>query len=304
MLDLHELQPGDRAIILLHPIHWHKASVHAQIESFSIPGQKSCTIDTINFLISVEMPHGTNRSSLVASYTLSPGAFAKVSGKLQYPRISNNDFTNPVIYTVHAENRTVQQEWTVVIHNAKIQANFISFSLPEMNGQAAIDTLHNTINAEISAGHSRDSLTPSFIISDYSHAWIGKQEQFSDFNHINFSSPVTYHIVSKDSQIIKKWKVTIHVEGNTENEKPAATELLIYPNPSEGMTYFQFEGVKNSPTTFDIFNIRGEKVYTEKIKKTGDFTIGKDLKKLGCGTFIVRYSELAKSEVIVIKTIR
>jgi hypothetical protein len=304
MLNLNELQPGDRAIILLHPIHWHKASVNAQIESFSIPGQKSCTIDTINSLISVEMPYGTNRSSLIASYTLSPGAYVKVSGRLQYSRSSTNDFINPVIYKVYAENRVVQKEWTIVVHNAKIQANFISFSIPDMNGQAIIDTLQNTINAEIAAGHTSDSLVPSFIISDFSHAWIGKQEQISDVNYINFSSPVTYHIVSKDSQIIKKWKVTILVEGNAKSEKPFRTGLLIYPNPSEGRTVFQFEGVKTSPTTFEIYNALGEKVYTEEIKKTGDFIIEKDLKNLGPGTFIVRYSEFVKSEIIVLKNIR
>jgi hypothetical protein len=190
------------------------------------------------------------------------------------------------------------------VHNAKIQANFVSFSVPEMIGEAVIDTLHNTVTAEIAAGHSRDSLIPSFLLSDFSHAWIGKQEQFSDINHINFSSPVTYNIVSKDSQIIKKWEVIVHVEGSPKNERPVTTELLIYPNPSEGMTYFQFEGVRTSPTTFDIFNALGEKVYTEKIIKTGNFTIGKDLKKFGLGTFFVRYSELARSEIIVLKNIR
>jgi hypothetical protein len=304
MLKLQELQPGDRAIILLHPIHWHKASVYAQIESFSIPGQKSCTIDTINSLIVVEMPYGTNRSSLVAAYALSPGAYAKVSGKRQYSGGSPNDFNNPVIYKVHAENRDVQKEWTIVVHNAKIQANFVSFSLPEMTGQAIIDTLHNTIKIQITTGHSRDSLIPSFIISDNSHAWIGKQEQISDVNCINFSSPVTYYVVSKDSQIIKKWKVIVYDERKIKNEKPVATGLLIYPNPSEGRTYFHFEGVTKSPTTFDIFNTLGEKVFSEKIKITGDFTIEEDLKKLGLGTFIVKYSELAKSEIIVLKNIR
>jgi hypothetical protein len=139
MLNLHELQPGDRAIILLHPIHWHKASVHAQIESFSIPGQKSCTIDTINSLISVEMPDGTNRSSLVASCTLSPGAFAKVSGRMQYNRISINDFNNTVIYKVYAENRAMQKEWIIVVYTAKIQANSISFSKPEMKSDIIVN---------------------------------------------------------------------------------------------------------------------------------------------------------------------
>jgi hypothetical protein len=304
MLNLSQLQPGDRAIILLHPIHWHKASVRAQIESFSIPGQKSCTIDTVNSIITVEMLHDANRSPLVASYTLSPGAYAKVSGKLQYNRSSSNDFNNPVIYKVYAENRAVQKEWTIIVHNTKSQANFISFSVPEMTGQPVIDTLHNTIKAVIIAGHPRDSLIPSFSISEGSHAWIGKQEQISDINSVNFSSPVIYYVVSKDSLIIKKWKVTVVVERNRKSEKPGKTGLLIYPNPSEGKTYFQFEGVKTSPSTFDIFNTMGAKVFMEKIKKTGDFTIEEDLQELGQGTFIVRYSGLAKSEILVLKSFR
>jgi hypothetical protein len=304
MLNLSQLQPGDRAIILLHPIHWHKASVHARIESFSIPGQNSSTIDTLNSIISVEMPHGTNKSSLVASYTLSPGAYTKVSGGLQFSRISVNDFNKPVLYRVFAENRDVQKVWTIVVYDAKIQANFVSFSVPEMTGQAMIDTLHNTVTAEIATGHPRDSLIPSFIISSNSQAWIGTQEQKSDVNPINFSSPVTYHVVSKDSQIIKKWIVTVYDERNPKSEKLVSTGLLIYPNPSEGRTYFHFERVKTSPTMFEIFNTMGKKVFTEKIKKTGDFTIEEDLKKLGLGTFIVRYSEMPKSEIIVLKNIR
>jgi hypothetical protein len=85
------------------------------------------------------MPHGANRSSMVASYTLSPGAYAKVSGRMQYNRISINDFNNPVIYKVHAENRAIQKEWTVVVNNANIQANSISFSEPEMNSDIIVN---------------------------------------------------------------------------------------------------------------------------------------------------------------------
>jgi hypothetical protein len=66
------------------------------------------------------MPHGTNRGSLVASYTLSPGAYAKVFGRLQYSRISSNDFSIPVIYRIYAENRDIQKEWNIVVEN-KIQ---------------------------------------------------------------------------------------------------------------------------------------------------------------------------------------
>ena len=49
MLNLDQLQAGDRVIILLHPIHWHMASDAARIESFMINGQKSSSIDASKF---------------------------------------------------------------------------------------------------------------------------------------------------------------------------------------------------------------------------------------------------------------
>ena len=116
MLDLNQLQAGDRVIILLHPIHWHKGSVHANIESFSLIGQKSCSIDTVNSIISVEMPSGTNRETLTAVYTLSPGAYVKVGGKQQINKHSVNNFNHSVIYRVYAENRIIKREWTVYVH--------------------------------------------------------------------------------------------------------------------------------------------------------------------------------------------
>jgi hypothetical protein len=301
MLDLSLLQPGDRVIILLHPTHWHKASVLTNIDSFSIPGQKTCSIDTINSRITVEMPYGTDKTSLVATFYLSPGAYTKVSGRHQSSRNTPNDFTNPVTYRVYAENRDIQRQWTVVVHNAKRKANFISFSVPGQIGLTKIDTSKNTVSAEIPKGQPRDSLRPSFVLSENSRAWIGKQEQISDVNYINFSSPVHYNIVSKDSQLIKKWLVTVIEHAALKNEKTEKAGLLIYPNPSEGKTHMQFVGVKTSPTTVDIFNSMGEKVFTDKIKKTGNFTVEEDLKKLGGGVYIVRCSEVEKSEIIVIK---
>jgi hypothetical protein len=245
------------------------------------------------------MPNGTNKASLVASFTLSPGAYAKVSGRQQFSRNTPNDFNHPVTYRVYAENRDIQRTWTVVVHNAKQKANFISFSIPGQIGLSKIDTLKSTVSAEIPEGQPMDSLKPSFVLSENTQAWIGKQEQISDVNCINFSSPVLYNIVSKDSQIIKKWKVTVFEQTVPKNEKQ--TGLLIYPNPSEGKTHLKFFGVKTSPTTVDIFNSMGEKVFSDKIKKTGNFTVEEDLKKLGGGLYFVRYSEVEKSEIIVIK---
>ena len=118
MLDINQLRAGDRVIILLHPIHWHKASIKADIESFNIAG-KDASIDTVNSTILVELPDQTDRSSLTAGFSLSPGAHAKVSNELQVSGITINNFTEPVIYTVYAENSDIHREWRIYIINAK-----------------------------------------------------------------------------------------------------------------------------------------------------------------------------------------
>lgn len=119
MLDLNQLQAGDRVIILLHPIHWHKASVNANVESFNITGQKTSLINAADSTISVEMPYGTNKNSLLTVFSLSPGAYAKVSNKLQVSGSTINNFNSPLTYTVFAENRDIRKEWTINVLNDK-----------------------------------------------------------------------------------------------------------------------------------------------------------------------------------------
>lgn len=111
MLDPGMLSPGDRVIILVHPVHWHKASTIAGIEHFFIPGQKNSYINADN--ITVTMPFGTDLTSLKSQFRLSPGALVRVNGSRQISGVSVNDFNVPVSYTVYAENRNFSKTWNV-----------------------------------------------------------------------------------------------------------------------------------------------------------------------------------------------
>jgi hypothetical protein len=249
------------------------------------------------------MPYGTNTGSLIASFSVSPGAYAKVDGKMQESWSTTNSFIKPLIYRVYAENRSIQREWTVFIHFIKNSANFSSFTVTCMIGQSIIDSIKNTVEVEIREGVKKESLKPYFLLSPGSRAWIGTQEQISGLNSRDFSYPVIYDIVSKDSQVIKRWKVSLF-DGvlSSRNDKSENSDLTIYPNPSEGHVYLHFANVKTSPLDLDIFNTMGEKVFTQTIKKTGDFTCETDLKKLHGGVYIVKYSEANKPGIIVIKS--
>ena len=85
------------------------------ILSFNIPGQVwAATIDEISHSIEIKFTDGTNLTSLVANVTLSDGAKTYVGAILQVSGVTPNDFTNPLMYIVEAEDGTVQN-WTINI---------------------------------------------------------------------------------------------------------------------------------------------------------------------------------------------
>jgi hypothetical protein len=129
-LDFSTLKPGDRVILLIHPIHWHKASTRANFETFDIQGETDSDIDTVHCVINVRMPFRSDRSQIAADFSVSPGAYVKVDGKMQSSAVTTNDFTKPVTYVVYAENRSVQQKWIVkVITDKRKAANADSLSV-------------------------------------------------------------------------------------------------------------------------------------------------------------------------------
>lgn len=132
MLNIADLKKGDRVIILLHPIHWHKASVNAEIESFSIAGQKTSFIDIKKSVITVELPDNIDKKVLIASFSLSPGAYAKVSGKIQQSGTVVNDFSSGLVYTVYAENREVIKEWKVELQQPLLADSNYDISKPTL----------------------------------------------------------------------------------------------------------------------------------------------------------------------------
>jgi hypothetical protein len=77
----------------------------ADITAFTITGQLSSTIDGANII--VVMPYETDVTKLTPAVTVSPAA--------NYLPIGEQDFTNPVIYTVTAEDET-EKDYTVTVN--------------------------------------------------------------------------------------------------------------------------------------------------------------------------------------------
>jgi hypothetical protein len=210
LLDLNSLSKGDRVIILLHPIHWHKGSELADFILFSIPGQRSSTGNTQLATIKVVLPYGISKTNLKPTFYLSPGAYSKVNGKMQESSVSVQDFTQPVTYTVYAEDRAITKDWIISVENEKNSAcDFKSFAIPGYSRKVKIDYAQKSILAKVYRTTNIHSITPAFTLSEGATAWIGSSLQSSNSGTVDFSSPVTYKVIAEDGKSTSNWKTSV-----------------------------------------------------------------------------------------------
>ncbi|MFP4442304.1 MAG: hypothetical protein ACLFST_04225 [Spirochaetia bacterium] len=91
--------------------------------------------------ILVTVPYGTDLTALVAAFTAASGAAVTVDGIVQESGVTANDFTDPVTYTVTAEDGTTR-EYTaaVTIAPPSTDKEITSFSFPAAeNGELYTD---------------------------------------------------------------------------------------------------------------------------------------------------------------------
>ncbi|HON18181.1 MAG TPA: T9SS type A sorting domain-containing protein [Salinivirgaceae bacterium] len=103
---------------LLGEVHYlpiYQLSSEKEILSFSLTdGENTFPGEIVDHNISVTVPENTNITSLAAWFTLSPRALAYVDTVLQIPGFTRNNFSEPVVYTIVAEDTSTAQ-YTVTV---------------------------------------------------------------------------------------------------------------------------------------------------------------------------------------------
>nr|WKN36155.1 BspA family leucine-rich repeat surface protein [Tunicatimonas sp. TK19036] len=161
---------------------------------------KMASIDTVNHTIAVEVAYGTNITALNTDFILSEGAKAIPASNTII------DFSNPVIYTVTAEDESTTQEWTVTIFvAANTSTDFTLFTLSEQTKSAKIDTATHTISVKVAYGTDVTTLAPSFILSE------GATAIPTSDSVVDFSNPVTYTVTAEDDSTTQEWNVLVFV---------------------------------------------------------------------------------------------
>ncbi|MCK4500115.1 lamin tail domain-containing protein, partial [Candidatus Babeliales bacterium] len=204
----------------------HGPKTGTDILTFSLAEQTgAATINATAHTVDIEVALATPVTALVATFTLSDSAAAKVGATDQVSATTPNDFTSPVTYTITAEDGVTIQDWTVTVINAPAlltENDILTYSFPEETGPATIDTSAHTVDIEVANGTNLTTLVATFTLSPLASAEVGGIPQVSGVTVNDFTSPVTYTIIAEDSTT-QDWLITV-----TEYILSSETDILTY----------------------------------------------------------------------------
>ena len=165
---------------------------------------KAVTIDSANASIDIEVIYSvaSQVDSLVPVITAAPGATTvPASG-------DTVDFTNPVVFTVTAEDGLTTRDWTVTVTVASApsaDADILTFSIPDQTGDAVIDTDNHTVSVEMPYKTDITALIPAIEVS--AGATVDPASGVAQ----DFTNPVTYTVTAEDGTTSVVWTVTVTV---------------------------------------------------------------------------------------------
>lgn len=139
--------------------------------------------------ITVTVPFGTDVTSLVPTITISSKATISPLSEVA------QDFTNPVIYTVMADNHSTKEYTVTVVFGPSYEKDILTFAIPSQVGDTVIDENalpHPTIQVTMPYGTDVTGLTPAITFS--SLASINPASGVAQ----DFTNPITYIVTAED----------------------------------------------------------------------------------------------------------
>ena len=104
------------------------------------------TVDNTAHTVALTVPYGTSPTALVSTFSIGTGASAKVGASDQVSATTANDFTNPVNYTITAQDGVTTQTYavTVTVTHSSPTVTAVSVSSGAQAGGTAI-TITGTV---------------------------------------------------------------------------------------------------------------------------------------------------------------
>lgn len=189
-------------------------NTETDILSYSIPEETgSAIIDDVNHTVDIEVVYSSDITSLVASFALSQGATAEIASVVQESGVTENDFTNTVVYNIIAQDGSTTQSWDITVTKASLssETDILTYSFPEEVSAATINASNHTIDISVVWNADVINLTAGFSLTPGATAEINTVVQETGVTVNNFTNPVVYLVIAEDGIASQEWTVTVTV---------------------------------------------------------------------------------------------
>ena len=179
-------------VTVLPPLSPNKA-----ITSFSIvkPTAEGM-VDGVGHTVTVMVPYGTDRSSLVAAFSTT-GVRVTVFDTEQESGKTINDFSETLAYLVTAEDGSSQEYAVTVLEAPSQEKALTSFGFLTPGCAVALDQAQQVIRARAPLGTTLTSMVAVFSTTGAKVRVAGRPQE-SGVTANDFSAPVLYEVVAED----------------------------------------------------------------------------------------------------------
>ena len=236
-----------------------------QILTFSISSVTPAVAGTIvqtagGGTIAVTLPVGSSKAALIATFTLSSGLNRiKIGTTAQVSGTTVNDFTNPVTYTVFAEDNTTATyvvTVTVTGGSSAKDITYFAFLALDPDVTCAISHTANTITGTVPNGTNRAAMVATYTHSANSVVRVQNQGiQQSGLTINDFRAPLIYEVTAQDNST-RIYTVTI--------AEAADTTKPVVSNTSQSVSNLagQFVVLRSNEATGKVYIIKNTAAQT------------------------------------------
>ncbi len=217
-------------------------------------------INTEEHTVSLGVSSTTTLTDLVAEFTVSDFASVKVGDTEQISGTTANDFTNPVVYTITAEDGT-EQNWTVTVSQSvpSAEKDITAFTIEGQDGESVIDAENHTVAVTMHCVDNINNLVAEFTVSNFASAKVGDTDQVSGTTANDFTNPVVYTITAEDGTT-ENWTVTVNDVEIVINEFPWSIDFSNFSD--DNMPYCWKNISNNASDNKWIFGTTGGDINT------------------------------------------
>ena len=202
----------------------------SMISTFTFPDfdpDVVATIEQLAYTIHAVIPLGSSLTALVATFTHSLLSEVTVGGTVQTSGTSANDFTNPVVYLVTAEDGTTST-YTVTVEiaaaSSEKELTYFAFEGLDPDVIGAITQATETIVLTVPNGTDRTNLVATFTASALTTVRVRNLGiQQSGITSNDYSNPVVYEVTAQDGTV-KSYVVSVVEQNDT--TKPIVTAAM------------------------------------------------------------------------------